>query len=130
LEDLTELLHGVVRLPSGLDAVCGAQAIREEGGADWFIFYVPVGALERTDPRIPGFMGEEDPASLVWRRPLDQWLAALAIGAYPEVPFQFAMIGFEAFGWADESAAKIPAEPHGAYVLPLDGVAHYYESTS
>ena len=60
-------------------------------------------------------------------------LADLAISAYPEAPFRFAAIGFEAFAFlAEESAApdKILAGNHGAYVIPLDGVPHYFESTS
>src|SRR5688500_491504 len=87
VEGLSQLLHGVVRLPNGRDVACGAMAIRDDG-PDCFIFYVPEGALERTDRRIAGFMGEENPASLVWRRPLDRWLADLAIRAYAEVPYQ------------------------------------------
>jgi hypothetical protein len=131
VEGLTQLLHGVVRLPNGQEIVCGAMAIREDG-PDCLIFYVPVEALQRTDARVGGFMGGEDPASLVWRRALDRWLADLAIRAYPEAPFLFAAIGHEAFAFlAEESAApdKIPAERHGAYVMPLDGVPHYFEAT-
>jgi hypothetical protein len=131
LESLGQLLHGVVRLPNGSDVVCGAMSIRGDG-PDCLIFYVPVGALERTDPRIAGFTGDEDPESLVWRRPLDRWLADLAIRAYAEAPFQFATIGWEAFAvLAEESArATIPLERHGAFVRPFGGVPHYYESTT
>ena len=132
VEGLTQLLHGVVRLPNDQEIVCGAMAIREDG-PDCLIFYVPIGALERADARVAGFIGGHDPGSLVWRRTIDHWLADLAISAYPEAPFRFAAIGFEAFAFlAEESAApdKIPAERHVAYVMPLDGVPHYFESTS
>jgi hypothetical protein len=57
----------------------------------------------------------------------------LATRAYPEAPIQFAAIGWEAFALLAEEAAapdKIPAQRHGAYVTPLDGVPRYYESTS
>jgi hypothetical protein len=131
VEGLTQLLHGVVRLPSGSDVVCGAMAFREDG-PDCLIFYVPRGALERADPRVTGGF-EEDLASRAWSRPLDRWLADLAIRAYTAAPFQFAAIGWEASAFLDEESAarrEIPPERHGAYVMPLDGVPRYYESTS
>lgn len=127
-EGHSQALHGVVRLPSGADIVCGALPIREDG-PDLLIFYVPEGALER----VAGFMPGEDPASLVWRRPLDQWLADLAIRAYPEAHFELAVIGWEASAFLDEESAaskKSLAARHGAYVIPLDGVPHYFESTN
>jgi hypothetical protein len=68
-------LRGVVRLPAGLDIVCGVVAVRFENGSDWLSFYLPLGALARTDPAIGGypFGNDADGASLSWRRPLDSW---------------------------------------------------------
>jgi hypothetical protein len=139
VDGLSQLLHGVVRLPNGSEVVCGAMVLRAEG-PDWFpdcfIFYIPEGALERADPRVAG--GRED-ASLEWRRPLDRWLADLALRAYTETPFEFAVIGEEASAFLDKERAvaeemaaqgKTPPRRHGAFVIPLDGVPHYYESTS
>jgi hypothetical protein len=127
LAELARSPHGVVRLPSGRDVVCGAVAIREDGGRDWLIFYIPLEALGRTDRRVSGYMGEEDAASLEWRRPIDDWLANVAIRAYAEVSFQAAAIGFEAgaFEVPDEAAAG----QGDASVVPLNGIPRYHKAT-
>lgn len=47
-------LRGLVRLPSGIDVVCGVAAIREDDGPDWLDFYLPVAALNHADRRVGG----------------------------------------------------------------------------
>ncbi len=107
-------LHGVVRHPAGERVVCGAISVREESGQDRFDFVLPLGALSRTDPRVGAFpFGDDDgDASLGWRRPIDDWLATLALQLFEVVPFQLALIGFEASGElsASDVVAGIPPE--------------------
>jgi hypothetical protein len=93
-------LRGTVRLPSGVEIVCGAVAVRFDEDPDWLDFYLPLGALADVDRRIGGFpFGEDsDAGSLSWRLPLDRWLAEIGSRVFEEVPFGFARIGFEASG--------------------------------
>jgi hypothetical protein len=93
-------LAGTVKLPDGREVVCGAVAIREEGGADWLDFYLPLGALGDSDSRVGGFPFGEDggASSRRWREPLDEWLRAVGADVYARVPFLCAIVGFEASG--------------------------------
>ena len=129
LAALSQHIHGVVRLPSGSNVVCGATAIRFDDGPDVLSFYLPQAALARVDQRIRGFpFGDEGGAvSLLWRRPIDDWFAELATRAYAEAPFQLASIGFEASSF--DAPDELPADRDFAYVLPLNGVPRYYEAT-
>jgi hypothetical protein len=91
-------LHGLVQLPSGQAVICGVTAIRELGGGDdWLYVYLPLAALRRLDTRIGAYPFGPDglPSSLTWRKPLDDWLARLAIEVRRAVSFKLALIGFE-----------------------------------
>jgi len=126
---LSQHLHGVVRLPNGSDVVCGATAIRFDDGPDVLSFYMPLAALARIEPRVQGFPfgNESGAASLVWRRPIDNWLADLATRAYLEAPFELASIGFEASAF---EAPPLPPEVRDfAYVFPLRGIPRHFEAT-
>ncbi|TYC22462.1 hypothetical protein FXF52_20675 [Micromonospora sp. MP36] len=114
-------LRGVVELPSGDRLVCGAVAVREEHGADWLDFYLPLGALGRVDGRVGGYpFLPDDDDSLAWRRPVDDWLASVGRRVYDEVDFRLGLIGFEVSG--DTSAEKLgrgPTSPRRiAYLVP------------
>ncbi|WP_326557831.1 hypothetical protein [Micromonospora sp. NBC_01796] len=90
-------LRGTVHLPNGHRVVCGCVILGGDEDPEWLDFYLPLGALARVDPRIGGFpfdsrSGED---SLVWRRPLDDWLAAVGTTIFREVPFRLGLIGFE-----------------------------------
>lgn len=102
----------MTRLPGGQRVVCGAFNVREEDGHDWLDFVLPVGALARAEPRVGAYPFDEDTASLAWRRPVDEWLAAVALRVFSVVPFRVAAIGFEASGMltAADLDAGIPAE--------------------
>jgi hypothetical protein len=93
-------LAGTVKIPGGRELVCGAVAIREEGGDDWLDFYLPLGALGGSDSRVGAFpFGTDgDATSRRWREPLDEWLVALGAAVYAKVPFRYAVVGFEASG--------------------------------
>jgi hypothetical protein len=123
-------LRGVVRLPDEHDIVCGAVAVRFENGADWLSLYLPLGALARTDPAIGGFpLGEySGDRSLVWRRPIDAWLADVATRVFNEVPFPLGLVGMEALCEVDaaELAGGIPEERQDGLLIPMAGALIYH----
>lgn len=107
-------LHGIVRIPPGHRITCGAITMREEDGPDWLGFVLPLGSLSRADRRVGAYpFGDELGAdSLAWRRGIDEWLATIAMQLYAIVPFELALIGFDASGEvsARELEAGVPAE--------------------
>jgi hypothetical protein len=116
-------------VPSGEEVVCGSVAIRFDDGDDWIELYLPLGALGSTDERIGPFpFGEPGgPVSLAWRLPIDAWLARVATRVYTRVPFELAVIGFEAAGEAeaDDLASGPPEARYFGYLLPsADGLAY------
>ena len=119
-------LHGVVRLPSGAEVVCGILAHRDdEGGVDVLDFSLPLGALAATDARIGGFpFGPEGgPRSLAWREPIDAWLAAVALQVYAAVPFRLGLIGYEIDATffprdAAQRNGRAPEVRYGMYLVP------------
>jgi len=123
------LLRGTVRLPAGPRIVCGCVAVREDGGPDWLDFFLPMGALARVDRRVGGFPFGRDgsPASLEWRRPIDDWLATIAHAIFGVVGFRLGLIGFEQSGMtsAAELHGRVPAERWAGYLLPADGLPRY-----
>lgn len=73
-------LRGLVRLPGGQQTLCSVIAVREDEGEDWLDLCLPLEALSRCDSRVGAFPFGEDggEGSLVWRRPIDDWLAGIA----------------------------------------------------
>jgi len=128
---LTEFGHlqGTVRLPSGQRVVCGCVAVREDHGPDWLDFYLPIEALGRVDHRIGGFPFDQNSgqASLVWRRPLDDWLAAIGTDIFREVDFQLGLIGFETSGnnHSRQLNGTVPEQRWEGYLIPADGTLRY-----
>lgn len=123
------LLRGRVALPDGRPCVCCVVAIREQAsGVDWLDFCLPTVALGALDTRLGGFPFGDDggPASLVWRWPLDDWLAGLGRAIYAAVPFRLALVGFETGGsnFLSKIAALPPEERYFGYLLP-DGPTYY-----
>ena len=125
-------LRGVVRIPSGLDIVCGIVAIRFEEGSDWLVFYVPLGALVETDSRIGGFPFGDDycGATFVWRRPIDCWLAEVGSRVYADVPFRLGLIGCEVAAEvdADDVAGGAPECRDIGYLIPGESSLEYWEA--
>lgn len=127
-------LYGVVRLPNGAPMVCGVVAVREDNGPDWLDFYLPLGALGRAEPRsnehMVGDPGNSS-ASLIWRRPIDDWLADLGAQVYSAVDFRLGLIGNEVSGQTD--AATIAADPPTqcgiGYLIPSGGQVRYLAAT-
>ncbi|MGC4747348.1 hypothetical protein ACLQ28_17090 [Micromonospora sp. DT201] len=106
-------LLGTLTLPSGERVVCGGYSMRYEDVVTLEL-YLPLGALARLDERIGGYPFDKRSGveSLVWRAPLDRWLAEVAVAVHADVPFQRAVIGFE----VDEDT-DIAAEVRWAAVL-------------
>jgi hypothetical protein len=127
-------LYGVVTLPSGADIVCGVVVIRENHGPDWVDFYLPVGALGRVDGRVGAFPfgADGEPTSLLWRRPIDDWLAEVGRLVYEHVDYRMALIGFEAAGEASAAdLAEGEAVPSGwAHLVPDADSVRYLPAES
>lgn len=135
LESLEQFGHlrGVVQLPAGPVVVCGAVAIREDSGPDWLDFYLPLGALARADPRVGAFPFGSDggTVSMVWRQPIDAWLASIGMQVYGSVDYRLGLIGCEASGQvyaADIGAGSPPPRGFG-YLLPGNGPPRYLPAT-
>lgn len=74
-------LRGTVLLPSESRCVCSVIGVRlDYNGVDWLDFCLPTAALGALEPRVRGYpIGDDGGAeSLVWRRPIDDWLADIA----------------------------------------------------
>lgn len=126
-------LRGLVKLPEGPLMVCGAVAIREDQGADWLDFYLPVGALERADGRVAAFpFGDDgDVSSMVWRQTIDVWLSDVGAQVYAAVDYQLGLIGWEASGQvhAKDLDGDPPAPRAFGYLLAGDRELRYLPAT-
>jgi len=121
----------VLNLPNGRPVVCTFAEVVSEGSV-WVILGLPQGSLVRVDPRIRDYpFTDDDGAS--WRRPLDSWLASLAIRLFDVMPFSLALVGHEVSGLmsAAQLAAGLPAEhDHLAIVtVAVNDGPKYYPAT-
>jgi hypothetical protein len=64
--------------------------------------------------------------SLVWRAPLDRWLADVAVAVHADVPFQRALIGFE----IDEDTDITADRRYAAVLLPDPEGIHFRPATA
>jgi hypothetical protein len=95
--------YSVVDLPSVGRVNCCVVSFREEDVSygpvrnDCLILYMPMAALEHLD----GYEAYEryEAEGLAWQRPIDDWLAQVAIEVSRTVSFKFALIGEEPW-WA------------------------------
>jgi len=112
-------LAGVARLPRGRSVVVAARVIRQRSGTDWLVFFVPVVALELAEPRSAAF-GFRGADSLLWRRPLDRWLARLGQSVHRVAPCRLGLIGPDvaALTTARKLAGAPPAERWAGFLLP------------
>ncbi|WP_146605254.1 hypothetical protein [Jiangella anatolica] len=122
-------LAGQVALPRRRTVVCGARAVRQRSGADWLVFFIPVGALDLAEPRSAAFPFRGGD-SLLWRRPLDRWLAGIGAEVHAAVPFRLALIGPEVAGLtsARSLGGRPPAERWAAYLLPSGDGLEYHQA--
>lgn len=128
LDHLEGHLQGIARLPNQKRIACGTYTIRYDRGDDWLGFYVPMGALGQVFP-VGGFPFEQKAEQHeVWRRSIENWLVDIGRSVYEVVPFQLALIDFEV-DCVDANAIiaeGIPEQRRMGYLLPEDGVLHYY----
>ena len=111
---------GVTTCPSG-DVVCGISVVQEgEGGDDWVFLFVPLGALEKRDPRVGAYPFGHDGGAVSrgWREPLDAWLLDLGRALFTRVRFAYAFAGFETSG---ESLEELTGDVRHHPVLVRDG---------
>lgn len=123
-------LRGVVRLPDEHNIVCGVVAVRFEDGTDWLDFYLPLGALARTDSRIGGYPFGDDSGepALIWRRPIDDWLAGVGTRVFEEVHFRLGVIGMEASGEmeAADVGEGVPDRRQDGLLVPSSRALTYH----
>jgi hypothetical protein len=128
-------LYGLVRLSNGVQTVCGAVAIREDGGPDWLDFYVPIGALEHADPRVnthfPGGPSDTASCSLTWRHPIDAWLAQVGASVHNATGYRLGLIGWEVSGqaYAADVAANPPQRRGMGYLIPGEDHLRFLPAT-
>ncbi|MBB5786842.1 hypothetical protein [Jiangella mangrovi] len=122
-------LAGLVTLPRRRTVVCGARAVRQASGTDWLVFFIPVGALDLAEPRSAAFPFRGGD-SLLWRRPLDRWLAGIGAQVHARVPLRLALVGPEVAGLttARSLGGQPPAERWAAYLMPAAGGLEYHQA--
>jgi hypothetical protein len=136
-----ETIEGEVELPSGHRVNCSVWTFRY-GNADecwedaWLYLDLPLEALARLDPRIGALPDREgwekepgarawrlgwgnEPGSLAWRRPIDDWLAAVAVEVGRSVSFKRAIIGRDLDG--DVGVSPKPERDRPAGLVLPDG---------
>jgi hypothetical protein len=118
-------LYGVAIVPNGTRVACGTCSIPEIDGSEWLILYCPMSALGRAYP-VGGFpFDRRDHES--WRRPLEDWFAAIGHDVFKTAPFRLGLVGFEVA--ADVQAAEIassgiPEKRYCGVLLPTrEGLA-------
>lgn len=122
-------LHGIARLPNGIQVACGTCTVREENGSDWLDLYIPMGALsEGYEVRAYPF-GEKGEYSEDWQRPVEDWLVAIGHHVFSQVKFALALIGFEVSGeyYAEEIENQgVPEQRFIGYLWPSGEKLTYY----
>jgi hypothetical protein len=126
---------GVVRLPSGQRVVCTSGWLVEAGedgepdpaAGGCITFDLPLGALVRADPRVGAYPFGDVEDSMVWRRPLDDWLATVALRLLKRVPFAVALIGCEVSAELLDvyRAENVPAVRSAGIISPGPPPAYY-----
>ncbi|GAA2001749.1 hypothetical protein GCM10009799_31190 [Nocardiopsis rhodophaea] len=123
-------LKGVVRHPSGQRIVCGCFVIHDDDVPELLSFFIPMGALTAVDPRIGAFPFGPDGGlkSLVWRHPLDEWLADIARAVFNDVGFRLSTIGFELLEAPHEAlhGGVPPEERWNAFLISDGGELQYF----
>jgi hypothetical protein len=128
-------LYGFAALPDVGQVPCGTTVVREEEALiDWLVFYIPLGALSRVDQRVGGYPFGPDSGvdSLIWRYPIDAWLAGLAQHIYNSVPFALALMGYEVSGDVSSTqlAEGIPPTRYYAIAHASGGQLAYFPATT
>jgi hypothetical protein len=120
----------VLRLPDGQRVVCDFALVEEDGGSLWVILGLPLGSLGRIDPRVGAYPFGDTPGSS-WRRPLDDWLASLALRLFDVLPFSLALVGYNVSGVmsAAQLTAGPPSEHHYIGIITVTERPTYHPAT-
>lgn len=120
----------VLRLPDGPRVLCDLSVVEEDGGSSWVSLGLPLGSLGRTDPRVGAYPFGDYPGTS-WRRPLDDWLASLALRLFDVIPFSLALVGFEVSGVmsAAQLASGLPSEHHYVGIITVTERPTYHPAT-
>ena len=120
----------VLRLPEGPRVVCVLGGFGADDGSVWVVLGLPLGSLTRVDPRVGGYPFSDDDGQ-EWRRPLDAWLASLAVRLFDVAPFSLALIGFDVSMemTADELADGLPAEHDHVGIITVPDRPTYFPAT-
>ncbi len=124
-------LYGLATLSSGSRVACGTCCVREEDGADWLVFYLPMGALGYVYPVCAFPFDEENHEA--WRRELDAWLVHLGRQVFNTAPFRLGLVGFETSGELradDILRAGVPAKRPYAFLVPTPDGLVLHDRTS
>lgn len=99
-------LNGVANIPGLGATLASVILVREESyetgqtiyGNDWLDLCLPLGALGNLDRRVGAFPFDDGSDSSNWRRPIENWFAAIASNVFAAFPFVHAITGEEVSG--------------------------------
>ena len=123
-------LYGIATLPNEKRIACGTVIIREDAGVDWLVLYTPIGSLG-TAYKVGGFPFDQRSHSM-WRKPVDNWFAAIGTTVYRQYRFPLGLIGLETSGDPNSEQVKqsgIPKHRQIGYLWPENGHLHYFPTT-
>ncbi|GGJ47583.1 hypothetical protein GCM10008938_36970 [Deinococcus roseus] len=128
----TLLLRGWAVLPGGEEVACMTSVVREPEGSDWFDLSFPLGSLGKHFPvhAYPFDLDQHDPEP--WLKPLEDWLAVVAMEVFEQVPFDLGLVGFDQYGSvcaADVRESGIPEQRYWGYIWPTSEDLQYFART-
>ncbi|MCG6566903.1 hypothetical protein [Tessaracoccus sp. ZS01] len=99
-------LNGVANIPGLGSTLASVILVREEVddagrpilGNDWLDLCLPLGALGNLDARVGAYPFDDGSDSSKWRRPIENWFAAIATAVFAATPFVHAITGEEVSG--------------------------------
>lgn len=113
--------YGLAHMPDGEHLIaCGVCIIREAGGVDWVIFYLPLGALSEVY-EVGWFPFANGRPSEHWQKPVDAWLAEMGKYIFSIAEYKLGLIGYEVSGLINSNEIakmRIPEERNLGFLLP------------
>ena len=123
-------LRGIAALPNGVKVASGSDVAREEGGADWLFFGVPMGSLATAYP--VGAYPFDDGGVHTWCGEIDGWLAKIGRSLFERVPFRLGVTGWDACSDIIAAEVKrdgIPEERWVGFLWPEERRLTWYPPT-
>jgi hypothetical protein len=125
-------LLGVIRVPNGERVACISGVMRLEGGSDWLVLSIPMGALGDAY-RVGAYpFGKQGERAGPWLKELETLFAEIGRHVARSVPFQLALVGHEVVfdtSAADVARDGIPADRWFGFLHPDAGTYTYDGST-